>query len=429
MMAPELACSDEDASLSPAETGGAGGAGGATDTPPPLSLEPLYGETGVTPSELRLVFQSIPVPGAGSATDIAFLPRGETLAKSSLLMLTRENKILLVDLEEGAAEVRRSWDFADGAFYEYACAPTNVLLDSEFEDNHFIYITKCAEAETTQLLRFVFDEESGLSDRQVIFETTHQQGHTGWHRMGSMGWESNEILWLLVGDHDDVGPNENAQIVSNPLGALVRIKPNRKLGGSGHEIPPGNFAEQMGAPLDTHPALYAYGLRSPWRGTRDSRGRYWVGDVGFEGFEEVNLIVDPGENFGWNTHEGPCLSNCEGFIDPVVSYDRSADHRYITEEPSSGGMNLRAIWVGEIYENAIVDRYDGLMNGVVPFGDLFVGFVRGLRAGGRPELQMDAPIGLLRNVTTWKVGSDGYAYAADLAGTLHVALLDYASGM
>lgn len=344
-------------------------------------------------------------------------------------MLTRQNAIHLVEIEGGVAEVRRSWDFADDSFFEYACAPTNILLDSEFLDNHFIYVTKCAEATRTQLLRFVFDEESGLSDRQVIFETTLEEGDNGWHRMGSMGWESTEILWLLVGDHDDAVPNENAQDLSNPLGALVRIKPNRTVGGSGHDIPAGNFAEQPGAPENTHPALYAYGLRSPWRGTRDARGRYWVGDVGFEGFEEVNLIIDPGENFGWNTHEGPCLSECEGFFDPIVSYDRSATHQYITDEPMAGGMNLRAIWVGEIYENPTIDRYEGLMNGVVPFGDLFVGFVRGLRAGGRPELQMDAPIGRLYNVTTWKVGSDGYAYAADLAGTLHVALLDYGSAM
>jgi hypothetical protein len=119
------------------------------------------------------------------------------------------------------------------------------------------------------------------------------------------------------------------------------------------------------------------------------------------------------------------LADCEGFVDPIASYDRDTAHRYLTEEPTTGGNNLRAIWVGEIYEGAVLDRYAGLMDGVVPFGDLFVGFVRGLRADGRPELKMDEPIGVLYEVTTWKVGSDGYAYAADLSGTLHVAILDY----
>ncbi len=400
-----------------------GGTGGLVEHHDPV--DPLYGEEGVPPKELRLVFQELSVPEVESGTDIAFLPNNGDLSKSSLLLLNRNNEMHLVDIEGGQAQVRDSWEFADGAFTQYACAPTNVLLDRKFEENHFIYITKCAEVETTQLLRFTFDEEDGLSDRQVIFETTNPETNSGWHRMGSMGWESDEVLWLLVGDHNDVGVNENAQDVTNPLGALVRIMPNRTAGKGGHAIPPGNFADQPGAPENVHPSIYAYGFRSPWRGTRDSQGRYWVGDVGLRDFEEVNIVVDPGENFGWNVHEGPCEEDCDGFIDPVVAYNRSSQQDYIEEEPMSGGSSQRAIWVGEIYENPTTDRYEGLMDGVVPFGDLFVGFLRGLRAGETPEPNWNAPIGLLPNITSWKLGPDGYAYALDLSGNLHVALLDY----
>lgn len=417
-----LACAGGDEDVSPTPSGGGGG-GGA----PPLSIEPLYGEGGETPEELRLVFRAILVDGVSSTTDFAFLPNEGDLAENALLMLTRGNELSLVDLKNGVAEVRKTWDFADDGFIEYACAPTNILLDPKFEENHFVYITKCAEPEVTQLLRFVFDEESGLSDRQVIFETSKPDGQGGWHRMGSMGFETDEVLWILVGDHDDILPNVNAQDLTNPLGALVRIIPSREPGKGGHEIPPGNFAERSPAPENTHPAIYAYGFRSPWRGTRDSRGRFWVGDVGLRSFEEVNLVVSSGQNFGWHLHEGDCLENCDGFVDPVAAYDRSSESRYVLEEPMTIDHELRAIWVGEIYEGARFDRYDGLMDGVVPFGDLFVGFVRGLRANRRSELTMDAPIGLLRDVTTWKVGPDGYAYAANLSGNLYVALLDYAA--
>ncbi len=435
-----LSCSDEDAvpvdgglggliSSSGGSAGGsgspnAGGEGGDTAESDPPD-EPLYGEGGVAPEELRLTFQEISIPDISTATDFAFLPPGDDLSNLSVLVLSRNNEIHLVGLENGEADVRRSWDFADDAFVQYACAPTNVLLDRDFSQNHFIYITKCAEVDTTQLLRFTFDEEEGLSDRQVIFETTLPGTTNGWHRMGSMGWESDHVLWLLVGDHSDEEGNENAQDLSNPLGALVRIVPKRESGRGGHGIPPGNFASQRNAPANVHPAIYAYGLRSPWRGTRDSLGRYWVGDVGEYGFEEVNLVVDPGENFGWNAHEGFCEDNCEGLIDPVVAYDRDSQQPYVLEEPMAGGSSQRAVWVGEIYDSPHVDRYEGLMDGVVPFGDLFVGFVRGLRAGGRPQANYDAPIGLLGDVTSWKVGPDGYAYAADLRGNLHVALLDY----
>ncbi len=40
----------------------------------------------------------------------------------------------------------------------------------------------------------------------------------------------------------------------------------------------------------------------------------------------------------------------------------------------------RAIWLSEIYEAPPRDRYCGLMDHVVIFGDLFTGWVRAIRA-------------------------------------------------
>ena len=89
------------------------------------------------------------------------------------------------------------------------------------------------------------------------------------------------------------------------MGGLLRIIPNREDGGDGYTLPAGNMAAVGGFP-ESDPALFVYGLRSPWRGSRDSLGRIWVGDVGQGLVEEVNLITAVGQNFGWATHEGPC---------------------------------------------------------------------------------------------------------------------------
>ncbi|HET6752339.1 MAG TPA: PQQ-dependent sugar dehydrogenase, partial [Jiangellaceae bacterium] len=56
--------------------------------------------------------------------------------------------------------------------------------------------------------------------------------------------------------------------------------------------------------------IIAYGLRNPFRFTdRPGTDEMWVGDVGWNEWEEINVISDPNdaavENFGWPCYEGP----------------------------------------------------------------------------------------------------------------------------
>ena len=66
-------------------------------------------------------------------------------------------------------------------------------------------------------------------------------------------------------------------------------------GSSSYTIPPDNpFAAGGGAP-----EVYAYGLRNPWRWSFDrTSGDLWVGDVGQDAYEEVDIVTQGG-NFGW----------------------------------------------------------------------------------------------------------------------------------
>ena len=109
----------------------------------------------------------------------------------------------------------------------------------------------------------------------------------------------------LADDPPAHGPIGNAQNIETALGAILRIDVDglTQASGSTYSIPPTNpFAGQPG--LDE---IYAYGLRNPYKFSFDDGpggdGKLYLGDVGQNLFEEVN-IIERGGNYGWVIREG-----------------------------------------------------------------------------------------------------------------------------
>lgn len=106
------------------------------------------------------------------------------------------------------------------------------------------------------------------------------------------------LLYIGFGDggwHRD--PHGNAQNLAVPLGGIARIDP---LGGATYGIPATNpFVGKSGAA----PELWAYGLRHPQHFSWHHDGRMFIGDVGEDFIEEVNIGV-AGGNYGWPLRDG-----------------------------------------------------------------------------------------------------------------------------
>ena len=145
------------------------------------------------------------------------------------------------------------------------------------------------------------------------------------HNGGPMAFGPDGFLYLGLGDGGGRNdPRKTAQDLSNLMGGLLRIDVDHKDKGLEYAIPRDNpFLDRQGA----RPELYAYGLRNVWRLAFDSKtGLLWVGDVGQDLWEEIN-IIRKGGNYGWSLKEASFnFGNspkppADPPIDPVWEYD------------------------------------------------------------------------------------------------------------
>jgi glucose/arabinose dehydrogenase len=144
-----------------------------------------------------------------------------------------------------------------------------------------------------------------------ILLTVDQAGNFSNHKAGQLAFGPDGLLYFGLGDGGSEGdPFGNGQNTQTLLGKMMRIDVNTTSPGLQYGIPPDNpFVGGGGLP-----EIYAVGFRNPWRFSFDrSTGRLFVGDVGQDKFEEVD-IVQKGGNYGWSTMEAThCFnpsSNC-----------------------------------------------------------------------------------------------------------------------
>jgi len=229
----------------------------------------------------------------------------------------------------------------------------DVVLDRSFAQNHTIYFCYAEPVEgraRTALARarLIAEGTARIEAVEVIFR---QAGPlSGGNHFGCRIVQTpDDNLFLTTGDHFTT--RDQAQILGNDLGKIIRIRPD----GS---VPPDNpFVATPGA----EPAIWSYGHRNPQGlALHPVTGKLWEHEHGPRGGDEVN-IIEKGKNYGW----------------PVIGYGidysgakiHDSTHKAGMEQPikywvpsiAPSGMtfytgNLFASWRGSLFIAALAGQ-------------------------------------------------------------------------
>jgi glucose/arabinose dehydrogenase len=210
------------------------------------------------------------------------------------------------------------------------------------------------------------------------------------HNGGQLQIGPDGRLYISLGDGGSAGdPNLNGQS-RGPLATILRMDPTKP-----------------------HPraAMYAYGLRNPWRFTFDKKtGGMWIGDVGQDTWEEVDHLrhdTPRGANFGWSFYEGRSV-----FKNQPIDRSRLRFPVAVYRHVVAGSDNC-SITGGYVYRGSAIQR----LVGQYLYADFCSGRIWKIPArGGRPKLtKMSFKAG---SISSFGQGSNGELYVVSLGGTI-----------
>ena len=239
--------------------------------------------------------ESSVVSGVGGVTAIAWSPTGD-------LWITGKNGEVWVQRGGSLSQITSLPVSTDG---ERGIG--NLAIDPDYATNRlvWIYYTAAAPAPHNRLSRFT-DAGSQLLDEDVVMEGPALKNII--HNGGGLAFGLDGTIYLSIGDDDQ--RSVTAQDPHDRRGKVLHL--NRD--GS-----PAVFNPYLDGSAGD-PLVWALGFRNPFRlGVQAGSGTVFIGDVGADKFEELDLWLGGG-NYGWDHIEGPQPPGLTGYVYPVYSY-------------------------------------------------------------------------------------------------------------
>jgi glucose/arabinose dehydrogenase len=249
------------------------------------------------------------------------------------------------------------------------------------------------------------------------------------HKGGEVAFGPDGYLYLGLGDGGNQGdPFGSGQNTSTLLAKMLRIDVNsRATVGSGvrrHQLqygfPPDNpfinEIEMNGS--GSHKEIFAYGFRNPWRYSWDRKtGELWVGDVGQDLWEEVDVVTNGG-NYGWSVREGmhhykPGPPGAQ-YVDPVIEYTHQPSLRPEAMFPDHS-IGLCVIG-GYVYRGK---KFPAL-EGIYIYGDYNLGTIWGLRydSSTKKAVAHGTLLDQKKNITSFAEDAAGEVYVLTQEGEI-----------
>jgi glucose/arabinose dehydrogenase len=239
--------------------------------------------------------------------------------------------------------------------------------------------------------------------RRTLLVVEHSQ--YGNHNGGQLAFGPDGMLYLGIGDGGGGGdPLRSGQRRTTLKGKILRLDVSC---GKPYCVPRGNpFAGKTPGRGE----IWLLGLRNPWRMSFDPATKaLWIGDVGQDGFEEVNRIpAKPSHrNLGWSCREGRVVYNASRCRAGVQYVDPKTVVRHPAGESITGGYVYRG------------SRYASLMGGLYVFGD-FVNRKVWVYAPGQGKVLQARRLGpsSYNGPTSFGVDGSGEIWAVTYDGTL-----------
>lgn len=367
------------------------GTGNDTDNPGTTSTTGEPTECPYTPIEGQ---QQVGLELVASGFNRALFAIGDPVDTDVVYVVQQTGQIKRV--EAGVTEAPAEDWFSIPVSSGFEEGLLGMAFHPDYADNGLMYLLHSPSDDRWFVTEFeVVDGNVNADSARNVFGTAQPAGN---HNGGMIQFGPDGMLYISVGDGgfgDDAC--NNGQDPTTHHGTIIRIDvtadgnadaatgcgtcncPN--VDGFDYTVPADNPFVDNDAVDD---AIYAYGLRNPWRFSFDyETGRLYAADAGQGSWEEVDAI-EAGGNYGWNTMEGnhcfqgggcdtsaqPGQPNGDDLIAPIAEYARSNGRCSVTglgvyrscEVPGFAGLYFYAdLCTGEVF----AVNYDGTTSEVV----------------------------------------------------------------
>ncbi len=296
--------------------------------------------SAVTAPDGFAVENAVPGSNFDTPTAFAFLPDGR--------MLVAEKRGRVIEVQNGVASPTPLWQGENEVLDIDDRGLLGLAVDPHYFVNHYIYLLYTVDPDSNGVdtdvpafgrltrYRVSFSDSAHVdaASRAILLGVDWTHGPASGspsHTVGGLRWGEDGTLFASMGEGsaftgvdqggqhptlfgagrtnpaEDIGAFRS-QWIGSLGGKVLRIDP-----ANGHGLPSNPFWN--GDPASVQSRVWAYGLRNPYRYTvrpgsgstnpsDGDPGTLFVGDVGWNSYEELNIVKSPGLNFGWPCEEG-----------------------------------------------------------------------------------------------------------------------------